>query len=130
MPNEPEADPSIETENSTTGTTPPPETDAATEPADAARLEAVCEPGGILISGTTYDHIRGKIKVAFDDLGAQSLKNIAEPVRTYRLRLSRAGDLTPRRSYEAKAEVADQNGRELGYAALSILSGIGYSPGL
>jgi len=35
-----------------------------------------------------------------------------------------SGDLTPRRSYEAKAEVADQNGRELGYAALSILSGM------
>jgi adenylate cyclase len=52
----------------------------------AARLEAVAEPGGILISGTTYDHIRGKLKVAFDDLGAQSLKNIVEPVRTYRLR--------------------------------------------
>lgn len=35
-----------------------------------------------------------------------------------------SGDLTPRRSYEAKAEVADQNGRELGYAALSVLSGM------
>src|SRR5882724_6471321 len=39
-----------------------------------------------------------------------------------------SGDLTPRRSYEAKAEVADQNGRELGYAALSILSGM-FPPG-
>ena len=39
-----------------------------------------------------------------------------------------SGDLTPRRSYEAKAEVADQNGRELGYAALSVLSGM-FPPG-
>jgi hypothetical protein len=39
-----------------------------------------------------------------------------------------SGDLTPRRSYEAKAEVADQNGRELGYAALSILNGM-FPPG-
>ena len=39
-----------------------------------------------------------------------------------------SGDLTPRRSYEAKTEVADQNGRELGYAALSILSGM-FPPG-
>jgi hypothetical protein len=39
-----------------------------------------------------------------------------------------SGDLTPRRSYESKAEVADQNGRELGYAALSILSGM-FPPG-
>jgi adenylate cyclase len=52
----------------------------------AARLEAVAEPGGIIISGTTYDQVRGKIKAVFDDLGAQVLKNIAEPVRTYRLR--------------------------------------------
>jgi adenylate cyclase len=51
----------------------------------AARLEAIAEPGGILISGTAYDYIRGKIKVGFDDLGAQSLKNIAEPVRVYRV---------------------------------------------
>lgn len=39
-----------------------------------------------------------------------------------------SGDLTPRRSYEAKTEVADQNGRELGYAALSVLSGM-FPPG-
>ena len=39
-----------------------------------------------------------------------------------------SGDLTPRRSYEAKAEVADQNGRELGYAALSIIAGM-FPPG-
>ncbi|HWL72780.1 MAG TPA: adenylate/guanylate cyclase domain-containing protein, partial [Burkholderiaceae bacterium] len=51
----------------------------------AARLESIAEPGGILISGTTYDHIKSKIKVGFDDLGAQSLKNIAEPIRSYRV---------------------------------------------
>ena len=51
----------------------------------AARLEAIAEPGGILISGTIYDHVRGKIKVALEDLGAQTLKNIAEPVRAHRV---------------------------------------------
>ncbi len=51
----------------------------------AARLEAIAEPGGVLISGTAYDHIGGKVKVGFEDIGAQSLKNIAEPVRTYRV---------------------------------------------
>lgn len=51
----------------------------------AARLEAIAEPGGILISGTAYDHVKSKVKVGFEDLGAQSLKNIAEPVRTYRV---------------------------------------------
>lgn len=50
----------------------------------AARLEALAEPGGILVSGTAYDHIKGKVKVDFEDIGAQTLKNIAEPVRAYR----------------------------------------------
>ena len=50
-----------------------------------ARLEANAEPGGILVSGTAYDHIRNKVKVGFDDLGSQRLKNISEPVRVYRV---------------------------------------------
>jgi TolB-like protein len=51
----------------------------------AARLEAIAEPGSILLSATTFDHVKGKLKIAFDDLGPQSLKNIAEPVRAYRV---------------------------------------------
>jgi TolB-like protein/Flp pilus assembly protein TadD len=51
----------------------------------AARLESIAAPGGIIISGTAHDHIRNKVKVGFDDLGAQSLKNIAEAVRVYRV---------------------------------------------
>jgi TolB-like protein/class 3 adenylate cyclase len=51
----------------------------------AARLEALADEGGILVSGTAYDHIKNNIKVRFDDLGTQILKNIAEPVRIYRV---------------------------------------------
>ena len=51
----------------------------------AARLEAIADPGGIIVSGTAFDHIKSKVKVGFDDLGAQNLKNIAEPVRAYRV---------------------------------------------
>ena len=47
----------------------------------APRLEALAEPGGICISGTVYDQVRGKLDVPFQDLGEQSLKNIVEPVR-------------------------------------------------
>lgn len=47
----------------------------------AARLEALAEPGGICVSGTVYDQVRGKLDVPFHDLGEQSLKNIVEPVR-------------------------------------------------
>jgi TolB-like protein/class 3 adenylate cyclase len=49
----------------------------------AARLESIAEPGGICISSSAYDHIRGKVGVEFVDLGEQNLKNIALPVRAY-----------------------------------------------
>ena len=51
----------------------------------AARLEGIADPGGILVSGTTYDYVRNKVKAAFEDLGGQYLKNIAEPVRVFRV---------------------------------------------
>jgi len=50
----------------------------------AARLEGICEPGGVLISGTAFDHVRGKIDANFVDLGEKQLKNIARAVRAYR----------------------------------------------
>ena len=51
----------------------------------AARLEGLAEPGGILLSGTAHDHTKNKLKLGFEDLGFQTLKNIAEPVRAYRV---------------------------------------------
>ena len=51
----------------------------------AARLEAICEPGGLCISGSAYDHVRGRIEAEFADLGEKALKNIARPVRAYAL---------------------------------------------
>src|SRR6202048_176247 len=47
----------------------------------AARLEALAEPGGICVSGTVRDQIRDKLPYALDDMGEQSAKNIARPVR-------------------------------------------------
>ena len=49
----------------------------------AARLEGIAEPGGICISASAYDQVRGKVGVEFTDLGEQALKNIGRPVRTY-----------------------------------------------
>jgi TolB-like protein/class 3 adenylate cyclase/Tfp pilus assembly protein PilF len=51
----------------------------------AARLESIAEPGGICISSSAYDHVRGKVGVEFADLGEQSLKNIDCPVGAYAL---------------------------------------------
>lgn len=56
----------------------------------AARLEGLADPGGILISGTVYDQVCRKLDIVFDDLGAQALKNISQPVRTYRIGLDDA----------------------------------------
>jgi len=52
----------------------------------AARLEALAEPGGICISRMVRDQIRDRLAYAFQDLGEQSVKNIARPVRVYALR--------------------------------------------
>ena len=59
----------------------------------AARLEALAEPGGICISRMVRDQIRDKLAYAFEDLGEQSVKNIARPVRVYALRPVAVGDL-------------------------------------
>jgi adenylate cyclase len=59
----------------------------------AARLEGIAEPGGICISDDAHRQIRGKIDIAFDDIGEQTLKNIAEPMRAWRIRL--AGESIP-----------------------------------
>jgi adenylate cyclase len=53
----------------------------------AARLEGIAEPGGVCISDDAHRQVRGKIDIAFDDIGEQTLKNIAEPMRVWRLRL-------------------------------------------
>jgi TolB-like protein len=52
----------------------------------AARLEGICEPGGVVISGTAFDHVRGRIDADFVDLGDKNLKNIARPVRVYAIK--------------------------------------------
>ena len=53
----------------------------------AARLEGIAEPGGICISSKVYEEISGRIDLAYQDIGEQQLKNIARPVRAYRVRL-------------------------------------------
>jgi adenylate cyclase len=51
----------------------------------AARLEALAEPGGICVSARVQEDAAGKLDLAFEDLGEQALKNIARPVRVYRV---------------------------------------------
>lgn len=51
----------------------------------AARLEGLAEGGGICISGTTYDHLKNKLELGYEYLGEHSVKNIAAPVRVYKI---------------------------------------------
>ncbi len=51
----------------------------------AARMEGLAEPGGICMSGTVVDHVRGKVELDFEDMGDQQVKNISEPIRVYRV---------------------------------------------
>src|SRR6195256_6018038 len=55
----------------------------------AARLEGIAEPGGVCISNDAYRQIRGKIDIAFEDIGQQALKNIAEPMQAWKIRPGR-----------------------------------------
>jgi TolB-like protein/class 3 adenylate cyclase len=63
----------------------------------AVRLEGIAEPGGISISDDARRQIRGKVDVTFEDLGSQSLKNIAEPMRVWRVPNGRAVPAVPTR---------------------------------
>jgi adenylate cyclase len=60
----------------------------------AARLEGLAEPGGICVSARVQEDAIGKLDLAFEDLGERALKNIARPVRVYRIRADRAGETT------------------------------------
>ncbi|MGK9168695.1 hypothetical protein KXR53_20445 [Inquilinus limosus] len=62
----------------------------------AARLEQSCEPGGVLVSGTAFDHLWGKLDLPLEPIGELKVKNIERPVRAYRVRLAGARPETPR----------------------------------
>ncbi|HEY1863187.1 MAG TPA: adenylate/guanylate cyclase domain-containing protein, partial [Roseiarcus sp.] len=64
----------------------------------AARLEGVCEPNGLCLSGAAYEQVRDRLKESFVDLGEKTLKNIARPVRVYSLKLSGASPVSAEKS--------------------------------
>ncbi len=57
----------------------------------AARLEALAEPGGVSVSGIVFEQIKHKLDLVCEDLGYHEVKNIADPVRVYRIRLQPDG---------------------------------------
>jgi adenylate cyclase len=61
----------------------------------AARLETLSQPGGLSISGPVFDQIKNKLQLDYEDLGEQTVKNIAEPLRVYRIQSSESGRKIP-----------------------------------
>jgi adenylate cyclase len=87
----------------------------------AARLESLADGGGICLSGAAYDQIEGKLPFACEFMGEQVVKNIARPVRVYRLRLDApppAGSAPARRGQRARMGV-------VGAIALAVVVGAG-----
>jgi adenylate cyclase len=61
----------------------------------AARLEGVCEPGGVCLSEDAYRQVKGRLELAVADLGPTQLKNIAEPIRVYSLEVGKPAQAKP-----------------------------------
>ena len=72
----------------------------------AARLESLCEPGEVYISGSVHDQVVGKIEAAFDDLGERTVKNIARAIRVYRARAG-SGEVAARAKPETALPLPD-----------------------
>jgi adenylate cyclase len=77
----------------------------------AARLQALADPGGVLISGTVFDHVRDKLTLGFDYLGPQSVKNIAAQVPTYRVLLQPGAAAPPPSATMVPDDAAEREAR-------------------
>src|ERR1700730_8587376 len=69
----------------------------------AARLESLAEPGGICVSGTVCEHLGNRLALSYEDLGEQSVKNIAKPVRVFRVLTEAGGAATTTRQTQRVA---------------------------
>jgi len=70
----------------------------------AARLEGLAEPGTVNVSGSVHEQVKNKLDVGFDFLGPQELKNIAEPVPVFRVRLEPRSSTSPLAASERSPE--------------------------
>jgi len=87
----------------------------------AARLEALAEPGGICLSAAAHEQVRDRLDIAFDDLGEQQVKNIARPVRVFRVTLTHPAANAPGSPLSRIAgEGAERQRREAGEGSLPL----------
>lgn len=93
----------------------------------AARLQALANPGGVMISGAVYDQVRGKLQARYVDAGQRQVKNIREPVRTWEVQPSAPPGL---RGRIAAALVPFASRRVLRMAAVGAAVGVALALGL
>ena len=90
----------------------------------AARMEGLADPGGVILSEDAYRHVRSKLEVTFEDMGEQEVKNIAEPIRAFRMI-----DVGAREAPGSQAPLAVPDKRSIavlvGFGAFALLSVVG-----
>jgi len=91
----------------------------------AARLEALADPGGIMVSSVVHDQVRDKLSFGFDDMGEQSVKNIARPIGVHRVSLAETAPLTVNQPVTAasKSESARSNRPSIAVLPFANMSG-------
>src|SRR5580704_7694474 len=87
----------------------------------AARLEALAEPGGIMVSRNVHDQVRDKLSFAFEDMGEQTVKNIARPIGVHRVHITESA-LNPTTSVP-KPELASSSRPSLAVLPFANISG-------
>ncbi len=85
----------------------------------AARLEGLAEPGSICISGSAFDQVKNKLSIGFEDIGAQDVKNIPEPVPAFRVV---AGPVSVARATETPAAVSRWRLPAIAAAVLAVIA--------
>jgi adenylate cyclase len=90
----------------------------------AARLETLAEPGGICVSRAVCDQVNGRLEdVVFEDLGEQSVKNIARSIRVFRVRLEQNASIAPEHAKDAAAPTGSAKKPSIAVLPLVNMSG-------
>jgi len=89
----------------------------------AARLESLAAGGGICIAGSVYEQVKTKLALGYEDMGAQHVKNIAEPVHVYRVWAEPGAAVPPGRLHEPRGPTPWRRGALVTVALLALLGG-------
>jgi Adenylate and Guanylate cyclase catalytic domain len=88
-----------------------------------ARLASLADGGGICIAGSVYEQVKTKLALGYEDLGAQTVKNIAEPVRVYRVQMEPGVAAQPRSRHKPIVAASRRRGALIAAALLVLLGG-------